>query len=242
MISICIATFNGSKYIKEQLLSIIPQISPNDEIIISDDNSSDDTVQIIKDFNDPRIKVFFHKHEKAKFLIDNSTHNFENALRHSHGDIIFLSDQDDKWVPNKVEIMCNKLNNNFFVTSDCYVTDPNLNIINESYFKIRKKTYGIWDTFWKSPFLGSCIAFRREVLLKALPFPKYGVGHDLWLALVAFRWFNVAYINLPLSYYRRHNGTVTVSGMKNDTSILFKFRYRFYILKNILCRLCNLAQ
>lgn len=233
-VSVCMATFNGGKYIEEQLRSILPQLSPDDEVIISDDMSTDDTLAKIALFHDARIKVFHHKPEKAKFLIDRPAHNFENALRHAKGDIIFLSDQDDKWTENKVAVMLNELETYSLAVSDCYVTDDNLNVIVSSYFSIRRKTNGIWDTLWKSPFLGSCMAFHREVLGKALPFPKYGVGHDLWLALTAFRWFNVAYIDQPLNYYRRHAGTVTVSGERNSTSLFFKIKYRLYVLKSII--------
>ena len=97
MISVCIATYNGEKYIKQQLLSILKQIKVNDEIIISDDHSTDKTFNIIKSFNDTRIKFFLNNKGKGY------TRNFENALEKAHGDIIFLSDQDDIWIDNKVE-------------------------------------------------------------------------------------------------------------------------------------------
>lgn len=237
MISVCIATYNGEKYIKEQLQSILPQLSENDEVVVSDDNSCDKTIDVINSLCDKRIKIYTHEKEPYKFLIDKSTHNFANALKYAKGNIIFLSDQDDKWVANKVNLMVNQLQSHYMVISDCYVADAKLNIINESYFGIRKRTYGIWDTFWKSPFLGSCMAFRREVLEAAFPFPKYGVGHDLWLALVSIRKFDLAYIMRPLSYYRRHKDTVTISGLANNTTFLFKLRYRIFLLKAILTRL-----
>lgn len=237
MISVCIATYNGEKYIKEQLQSILPQLSEDDEVVVSDDNSRDKTIDVINSLCDKRIKIYTHRKEPYKFLIDKSTHNFTNALKYAKGDIIFLSDQDDKWIANKVNLMVNQLRSHYMAVSDCYVTDAQLNIINESYFGIRKRTYGIWDTFWKSPFLGSCMAFRREVLEAAFPFPKYGVGHDLWLALVSIRKFDLVYIMRPLSYYRRHRDTVTISGLANNTTFLFKLRYRIFLLKAILTRL-----
>ena len=101
MISVCMATHNGGKYIKEQIDSILVQISNEDELIISDDSSTDDTVEIIKKIKDKRIKLF----ENNKFFSPNL--NFENALLHSKGDIIFLSDQDDIWKKDKVKIMGN---------------------------------------------------------------------------------------------------------------------------------------
>ena len=81
------------------------------------------------------------------------------------------------------------------------------------------------------------MAFRREVLETAVPFPKYGVGHDLWLALVSIKKFDLAYVTKPLSYYRRHKDTVTISGLANNTTFLFKLRYGIFLLKAILFRL-----
>ena len=95
-ISVCLATYNGEKYIKEQLDSILPQLSANDEIIISDDNSTDDTINIIRSLNDERIKIYVNK---TKGIVK----NFENALNNASGDIIFLSDQDDVWKNDKVK-------------------------------------------------------------------------------------------------------------------------------------------
>ena len=115
--------FNGEKYIQEQLLSILPQLEQNDEIIISDDHSSDHTIERIESLNDPRIKIVLHSAEPCRFLIDHSTHNFQNALRQAKGDIIFLSDQDDKWTADKVSVMKKQLQDYDLVVSDCYVTD-----------------------------------------------------------------------------------------------------------------------
>lgn len=98
MISVCLATYNGQQYILEQLQTILPQLSEDDEIIISDDNSTDNTVNLIKSINDNRIKIFINKSGKRIY-----TKNFENAINHSLGDFIFLCDQDDVWMPNKVE-------------------------------------------------------------------------------------------------------------------------------------------
>ena len=94
MISVCIATYNGEKYIKEQLLSILPQLGKKDEVIISDDHSTDNTLDIVKGLNDNRIKIVMNNREKGY------TSNFENALSYAIGDYIFLSDQDDIWMSN----------------------------------------------------------------------------------------------------------------------------------------------
>jgi len=103
MISVCIATYNGEKYIKEQLNSIIIQISQEDEIVVSDDWSNDRTLEIVSNYQDNRIKILFNKKEKGY------SKNFENAILYAKGDIIFICDQDDVWLPNKVSRMIDAL-------------------------------------------------------------------------------------------------------------------------------------
>src|SRR5690606_26359089 len=97
-ISVCMATYNGENHIEEQLESILKQLKDNDEVIISDDGYSDKTIELIKGFNDPRIKLFLNSFR-------NIILNFEFALSKATGDFIFLSDQDDIWYDNKVIIV-----------------------------------------------------------------------------------------------------------------------------------------
>lgn len=103
MISVCIATYNGGKYIKEQLDSILFQLGKDDEVIISDDSSTDDTLSILESYHDERIVILTNQ----KF--HSPVYNFENALKSAKGDFIFLSDQDDIWEPTKVEVMLDSL-------------------------------------------------------------------------------------------------------------------------------------
>ena len=92
------ATYNGAKYIKEQLDSIIPQLRDDDELIVSDDASKDETLKIVESYNDPRIKIFHNENHGV-------AHNFENAMRQASGDIIYFADQDDVWLPGKLDKM-----------------------------------------------------------------------------------------------------------------------------------------
>ena len=98
MNSVCIATYNGEKFIEEQIRSILLQLDSHDEIVISDDHSTDKTIQIIKSINDDRIKIIYNKNNKGY------TNNFENAISKASGDFIYLSDQDDVWKPTKVKV------------------------------------------------------------------------------------------------------------------------------------------
>ncbi len=127
-ISVCMATFNGEKYLKRQIDSIIQQLSSIDEIIISDDSSNDDTLKIIDDFNDFRIKKYIGN----KFY--SPIYNLENALSKSTGDYIFLADQDDIWESNKVEVMIDYLQRCDLVVSDASVIEDDI-LIHESFFQ-----------------------------------------------------------------------------------------------------------
>lgn len=231
MISVCIATYNGASYIEEQLKSILGQLDVDDEVVISDDSSSDDTLSIIKRIGDDRIKIYAHKQRKAKFTIDYATANFENALLHSQGDIIFLADQDDKWLDGKVKTMLEALRAHDIVMSDCCVANQFLQVTEPSYYSsYRKFRNSIISNFLKPSFLGCCMAFHRHVLNRVLPFPSYGVGHDYWIGLVGLRFYDFYFLDTPLMLYRRHSENVTDGGKKNHTSFLFKLRYRLYVL------------
>ena len=132
MISVCIATFNGEKYIKEQIESIIPQLAENDEIIISDDKSSDNTVSVVKSLMSPFVHIFINEGEHGY------TPNFENALKYAKGEYIFLCDQDDVWYPNKVR-MCMELFKAYdFIISDADIIDGDGRKIGDSFYKERK--------------------------------------------------------------------------------------------------------
>lgn len=237
MISVCVAVHNGQKYLKSQIDSIICQLGLDDEIVISDDGSTDNTLDIIRSYNDSRIKIFLQESPKGLPVFEYPTLNFENALKHAKGDYIFLSDQDDVWCPDKVKVMMAYLKVHPYVISDCFVTDEVLNIISDTRFTpesgITKNKY---LAFIKStPYQGSCAAFRREVLRKALPFPKGIQSHDRWIGFVAAFYFSVKIVPERLIYYRRHSETIstTTEGKSND-SIMGRIRNRLDYIKGLI--------
>ena len=168
MNSVCIATYNGEKYIHEQLASILSQINIDDEVIISDDNSTDNTIQIINNFNDPRIKLI-----KGGFR--NFTFNFENAIKHAKGDYIFLSDQDDVWLPNKYTTTLHALKSFDLVCSDAIVVNQNLSPIHSSFFEYYNSGKGILKNIIKCSYCGACIAFNKKILHAIQPFPNTAI-------------------------------------------------------------------
>ena len=235
MISVCIATYNGEKYIQEQLLSIMKQLGSNDEIVISDDGSKDNTKEVIQALKDSRIRYFENQGTHG------FTHNFENALSHANGDIIFLSDQDDIWMDDKVSCTMAALEDADFVTHDCVTVNDNMEVLSESRFYDFHVQPGFLHHLVKSRYLGCCMAFKRSVLEVALPFPKNDslVEHDIWLAAVAFLYFKVVLIHKPLIWYRRHGGNASNGGFEKGYSMANKVVRRLYRLAALSRTACK---
>lgn len=231
MVSVCIATHNGEKYIEEQLRSILSQISDNDEVVVSDDGSTDDTLDIIQNFHDGRIKIL---HSTAH----NTIRNFENALTHSQGDIIFLADQDDVWLPDKYSECLKYLQDYDLVVSDASVTDESLNIVYPSFFKHFGCGKGIFKNIFMSTYFGACMAFKRDILTYSLPFPEdKEIGHDLWIGLVAEMRGKVLFLQKPLILYRRHEHAFTNISTKlnrSNRTLFQKINGRIIMLKHVI--------
>ena len=234
MISVCIATYNGEKHIKEQLLSILCQLGAEDEIIVSDDGSSDNTLAIIENFNDSRIKIFAHQQKKQNLQNHYKVAaNFENALKQVKGNHIFLSDQDDVWLPNKVETILPFLKQNNFVISDAFIVDEKLTKIGKiSDYRPYKK--GFFRNLHKSAYMGCTCAFPKTIKNYVLPFPTKLIGQDYWIGLLAELKFNVVYIPEPLILYRKHQNNVSNAGEKSTKSFWYMFNYRFVLFFQIL--------
>lgn len=232
-ISVCIATYNGEAFIKAQLMSILSQLDESDEIIISDDCSKDNTLDIIKRIGDDRIRIVENPYDKGYVS------NFENSLLHARGKIIFLSDQDDIWCSDKVDTCMKYLQDYDFVVSDAVIINANGKEIADSFYSLRRPYKSYWGNIWKFGYLGCCMAFKRKLLEKALPFPKNHkmCTHDNWLFLVASTYYKVKVLDEKLIRYRRHGGNVSTGWIKKTTTMFFKINYRLYLLTNIISRL-----
>src|SRR5436305_332694 len=157
-VSVCMAVFNGERFIEEQVASILPQLAKGDELIISDNFSRDTTLDRIKRFQDDRITTITNQ-EFTSFIF-----NFENALKAATGEVIFLTDCDDIWMPNKVAVMTELLKSYDLVVSDSEVIDAEGNTVVESYFELRGSSPGVLRNLISNTYVGSCMAFRREIL------------------------------------------------------------------------------
>ncbi|GAB1358719.1 glycosyltransferase family 2 protein [Porphyromonadaceae bacterium] len=229
MISVCIATYNGAPYIKEQIDSILSQLSGDDEVIVSDDGSSDNTLSIIAAMNDARIKIVENK--KRKGIIG----NFENALYNARGEYIFLSDQDDIWLPDKVKVCVQQLQTADMIVHDATIVDSKGDILNDSFFAHHHSRNGYWNNLLRNSFLGCCIAFKKEFLTYILPIPPIAM-HDIWIGLIISRKGKVVFVNMPLIAYRRHENNASTTAEKSNLSLLYRIKYRLELLYYSLSR------
>jgi len=227
-ISVCMATHNGEKYLRQQVDSILAQLSGHDELIISDDNSSDTTLSILHSYNDSRIMLL----ESKKF--GSPSRNFEHALTHCRNSFIFLADQDDIWHPDKITVMKAALEKNDLVVCDCEIVNENLSTLHHSFFSQNHSRSGLIKNFVKNSFIGCCMAFRKPVLTKALPFPENIPFHDQWIGLIAERYFTVAFIPEVLVAHRRHFNNYSSTGEKSEVSFRDKIKLRFHLAKELL--------
>ncbi len=227
-VSVCIPTYNGEKYIRRQLETILNQLDEEDEVIISDDSSTDSTLAIVESFQDPRIKI----------LRGNTFHspifNMENALKHSTGEYIFLADQDDVWLDGKIDDMLPLLRDYDLVVSDCKVVDAHEDVIQPSFFKLLNSGRGFIKNLMKNTYIGCCMAFRRSVLSYSLPFPSNIPMHDVWIALnVDFRKGNILFYEKPLILYRRHGDNTSSCSEPSRRPLKDKLKDRLNLLQSI---------
>ena len=231
MISVCMATYNGGKFIREQLESILSQLPTDAEVIVADDGSTDDTLAIVNSFGDGRIRVL--PPEKHLGVV----YTYERALLASKGEFIFLADQDDIWLPGKVEKVLAALNDGDLVVHDAWMLRPSEPsgsswVRDGKLSEIRPYTKGVFANWWKNSFTGCCMAFRRSILDRALPFPRNLPMHDQWLGLVAEKFFRVSYVTVPLVEYRQHSGNATHIG-RSPAGVFQKTKWRFDLARAI---------
>jgi len=220
------ATFNGAKFIRKQLESILVQLPEDSEVIISDNGSSDNTCEVIRSMCDRRISLY-------QFSEKNVVLNFENALRKSSGDIIFLADQDDIWLDGKVDRVIEELAEVDLVMTNGHIVDGDLNHLDISLFDKRKPHIGVLSNLYRNSFVGCCMAFRRVVLDAALPFPRALPMHDWWIGLVGKIVGSVRIVNEPFLLYRRHGGNLSETTGTSRYGVFKKVSMRFFLVRKL---------
>ncbi len=222
MISVALAAYKGEKYIEQQIRSILPQLSHSDEIIVSDDRPGGMTEKIVKRIAAEDSRVVWVE-GKSKGVVS----NFVNAIRYCKGDKIFLCDQDDVWLPDKVKRVMEAFGEGYdLVLHNAYITDAELNITDYSFFEKRGSKKGVLRNIFKNSYMGCCMAFDRKLLKKIMPMPRSIPMHDQWIGILAEIYGKVKFLDLPLIYYRVHGGNVT----GGETTFRQKIEWRRYLI------------
>lgn len=207
MISVCMATYNGERFLRRQLETILPQLAAGDELVIADDSSTDGTVAIIRSYDDPRIRLFTGNRFRSPVF------NFEFALQQARGNILVLADQDDVWLENKLAVVRDRFaappSGPVLIALDGYVVDEAEQVIADSIFARLNAGPGFLKNLWNNRYLGCCLAFNRELLDVALPFPRRIPMHDIWLGQLCQLVGSAEFVPEKTILYRKHGASLT---------------------------------
>jgi glycosyltransferase involved in cell wall biosynthesis len=239
-ISVCLAFYKGEHFIVQQAESILS--NPIDELLISNDNLDAPHPEVLKNLqcNYSRVRLLWGPGKGV-------SRNFEYLLSEAQGEIIYLSDQDDIWHPNKVEVMnscfINEPSTNL-VISDCQLSNTFGEIIEESLFKLRKPSATLIGLLIQGP-LGCCMAIRRTSLDYILPLPFFADQfsmHDWWIACMCSMLGKIQLVDDQLMIYRRHENAFTklnpnYQKQMNATSIVQMIYWRAMMSLGIAIRL-----
>lgn len=199
-ISVVLASYNGAAFIEAQLGSWLGLLGDTDEIIVSDDGSTDTTRDVVAALQarDPRVRLM-RPGPRLGYQ-----GNFARAIAEAHGRFVFFSDQDDVCLPARLEESLRLLQRAGCVGGDATVVNEALDVIAPSYFDMRGAgVFTAWQLFAKPAVIGATMACTREFLRAALPFPP-GLPHDQWLSLLAAVKGQLAVSRQPFILYRRH--------------------------------------
>lgn len=226
-ISAIMATYNGDKFIRAQIESILEQIGKNDELIISDDGSNDNTCEIIQEYAQKYDNVFVFDGPHKGYI-----ENFQFLLSKTKNDLVMISDQDDIWEKNKVE----KIKKVFDSNRDIWVVIHDASFINKSgvklegtIFRERNAKSGFLNNLIKSMYYGCCMTLSREYVDFILPFPYTVAAYDQWIGLYAEYKKKVFVLNESLIKHRLHDNNQSIK-----RSMIYRIWFRYIMLKYVI--------
>lgn len=231
-VSVALPVYNGARYLAEQLDSILQQLEEQDEIVVAYQPSSDESLAILEEYQtrDPRVKVI---HNPGKGI----TSNFDLALSRCRGDYIFLSDQDDVWLPEKRAALVDAFvrTGADLIIHDAVHTDANLQRESHTFFEIYPIGPGKWKNIKKPRMSGCCMAFTKALRDKLLPLPEIH-GYDQWIAVLAEFTGTIYYLDQVLLLHRLHGENSTTS----TRALSIVLRCRAKLLCSLVLRLCRI--
>ena len=217
-VSVCLAAHDGAEYVGEQVRSILDQLGPTDELVVVDDASTDDTVSIVQSLGDARVTV--HRSDANV----GSVRTIERALGLARGAYLLLADQDDVWVPGRLEAMVAALESDGVVaTSVAVLGDPpgpprwTLRA-RDSHRYAANVAAVLVGVRW---YFGCAMGLRRDLLPVVLPFPPWLTeSHDLWIGLVGNVTREMRHLEDPSVERRLHGSNQTPLGWRSLPTIL----------------------
>lgn len=226
LVSIAMCTYNGERFLKEQLDSLLAQDYPNLEIIISDDRSTDSTVAVLHEYAEefPQIRVL--QNECNLGLVQ----NFEQALLHCSGDFIALCDQDDIWLPEKISTLVKQIGKAALIYTPVQMINEQSAPIGLDFYE-RRNIQPVQGKCSKALVFDNCILghtmlFKRELLEHALPLPEGIRAHDQWIAILAATIGEIKFHDQVLSQYRMHESNAALKNRGKKKSPVGFFRRR----------------
>ena len=203
-VSVAMVTYNGASYLRQQLDSILPQLGEQDELVISDDGSKDGTCSILQEYQDREAKIRILQGPRQGVK-----KNVQYVLQNVRGRYIFLSDQDDIWLPEKLKRVLQEFQDQqvSIVIHDakvCAGEDCSTTLMG-SFFAFRGAGAGVLKNMIKNTYIGCCMAFRRELLEIVCPIPNQIEMHDQWIGILGDYFVGKScFLKEPLLLYRRH--------------------------------------
>jgi len=225
LISIAMSSYNGERFIQEQIDSILDQSYSNLELVITDDGSSDKTIEIIKNYqkNDTRIKLY--QNEVNLGFVQ----NFGKAISLCKGDYIALADQDDIWKKDKLKTFIEKIGENVLIYSDADLVDEHAVSMGEELIRpARELVSGANNRAFllENCVSGNTLMFKKELLQYILPIPEGASFHDRWIVFVASTYGSITFTKEPMTYYRRYSEQITKKREKDYEGFLDRLKQK----------------
>lgn len=216
-----LCTYNGERFLQAQIDSLLQQTHTNMEIIISDDHSADRTKEILATYgNDRRFRITCQPQNLGAIA------NFEFAASQAKGEYICFCDQDDIWLPEKIEKLYKAIGHHWLVYSDSILIDEEGQSLQKQLSQLRNMYSGN-DTrgfIFNNVVWGHAMLINKKLLPYVLPIPA-GIPHDIWFAVKATTLGGIQYLDLPLTLYRQHAKTVTTTIPQKATTRPYQKRY-----------------
>lgn len=226
-ISVAMAVYNGERFLPEQLDSILIQLNPEDELVISYDTSSDGTWDLLQSYKE--------RYSQIKILencVPGITGNFNNAFSACSGDYVFISDQDDRWAKDKRACVLESFETSGadMVIHNGVHIDSTGEVISKPFFTIHRIGNGKIRNLIKPRYSGCCMAFTRDMANKILPIPAKIDAYDHWVGTIGEFMGQIAYDDRVLLYHRLHDNNVTPVSSRPFSTIL---KARYSLLKEL---------